>query len=275
MIFTVCVSFSVILTSIRLALTSVLPANTGTSQNALALVLWYSGFGVVGEYHGETLSISSRSSRSSKNRILRAPLCLATYLVCASAPHPAITCAILSGHSWHIRHIASLVVSVRVLFWLYNFVGTSCWYSSNSPAMVFVGASCHLHKQLKQSTRSVSIHRVCINFPCYFWSLIVSIRLAFILYCITFPTFSLEMSSLDPVLVTTAPGERLSSRPISSFLCIFYNTTSVISFALLIKLSYKFHCAVSVCIQLNGSFHFSHLVLGLYRLESSSAHLPR
>ena len=112
MIFTVCVSFSVILTSIRLALTSVLPANTGTSQNALPLVLWYSGFGVVGEYHGETLSMSSRSSRSSKNRILRAPLCLATYLVCASAPHPAITCAILSGHSWHIRHIASLVVSV-------------------------------------------------------------------------------------------------------------------------------------------------------------------
>ena len=170
--FTVCVSFSIILTSIRLALTSVLPANTGTSQNALALVLWYSGFGVVGEYHGGTLSMSSRSSRSSKNRILRAPLCLATYLVCASALHPAITCAILSGHSWHIRHIASLVVSVRVLFWLYNFVGTSCWYSSNSPAMVFVGASCHLYKQLKQSTRSVSIHRVCINCPCHFWSLI-------------------------------------------------------------------------------------------------------
>ena len=150
-------------------------------------------FRVVGEYHGGTLSMSSRSSRSSKNRILRAPLCLATYLVCASTLHPAITCAILSGHSWHIRHIASLVVSVRVLFWLYNFVGTSCWYSSNSPAIVFVGASCHLYKQLKQSTRSVSIHRVCINFPCHFWSLIVSIRLAFILYCITFLTFSLEI----------------------------------------------------------------------------------
>lgn len=160
-----------LLTSIRLALTSVLPANTGTSQNALALMLWYSGFGVVGEYHGGTLSMSSRSSRSSKNRILRAPLCLATYLVCASALHPAITCAILSGHSWHIQHIASLVVSVRVLFWLYNFVGTSCWYSSNSPAMVFVGASCHLYKQLKQSTRSVSIHRVCINFLCHFWKI--------------------------------------------------------------------------------------------------------
>ena len=122
LIFTVSVSFSVILKSIRLALTSVLPANTGTSQNARALVLWYSSFGVVGEYHGGTLSISSRSSRSSKNRILRAPLCLATYLVCASELHPAITCAILSGHSWHIRHIASLVVSVRVLFWLYNFI---------------------------------------------------------------------------------------------------------------------------------------------------------
>ena len=53
MIFTVSVSFSIILTSIRLALTSVLLANTGTSQNALALVLWYSGVGVVGEYHGE------------------------------------------------------------------------------------------------------------------------------------------------------------------------------------------------------------------------------
>ena len=51
MIFTVSVSFSTILTSIRLALTSVFPANTGTSQNALALVLWYSGFGVVGEYY--------------------------------------------------------------------------------------------------------------------------------------------------------------------------------------------------------------------------------
>ena len=103
-------------------------------------------FGVVGEYHGGTLSMSSRSSRSSKNRILRALLCLATYLVCASALHPAITCAILSGLSWHIRHMASLVVSVRVLFWLYKFVGTSCWYSSNSPAVVFVEASCHLHK---------------------------------------------------------------------------------------------------------------------------------
>ena len=33
MIFTVSVSFSTILTSIRLALTSVFPANTGTSQN--------------------------------------------------------------------------------------------------------------------------------------------------------------------------------------------------------------------------------------------------
>ena len=115
------------------------------------------------------------------------------------------------AHSAH-----RIACGVRVLFWLYNFVGTSGWYSSNSPAMVFVGASCPLHKQLKQSTRSVSIHRVCINFPCHFWSLIVSIRLAFILYCITFTTFSLEMSSLDPVVATTAPGERLSSRPISS-----------------------------------------------------------
>ena len=120
MIFTVCVSFSVILTSIRLALTSVLPANTGTSQNALALVLWYSGFGVVGEYHGGTLSMSSRSPRSSKNRILRAPLFLATYLVCASAPHPAITCAILSGHSAH--GIACGVCSCLVL------VAQLCWY---------------------------------------------------------------------------------------------------------------------------------------------------
>ena len=34
-------------------------------------------FRVVGEYHGGTLSMSSRSARSSKNRILRAPLCLA------------------------------------------------------------------------------------------------------------------------------------------------------------------------------------------------------
>ena len=166
--------------------------------------------------------------------------------------------------------MASLVVSVRVLFWLHNFVGTSCWYSSNSPAMVFVGASCHLHKQLKQSTRSVSIHRVCINFPCHFWSLIVSIRLAFILYCITFPTFVRSSSSYY-----CARGEtQLQTHLLCIFLCIFYNTTSAISFALLIKLSYKFHCAVSVGIQLNGSFHFSHLVLGLYRLESSSAHLP-
>ena len=85
-------------------------------------------------------------------------------------------------------HIASLVVSVRVLFWFYNFVGTNCWYSSNSPAMVFVGASCHLYKQRKQSTRSVSIHRV---FPCDFWSLIVSIRLAFIMYCIIFRPYHL------------------------------------------------------------------------------------
>ena len=144
MIFTVSVSFSIILTSIRLALTSVLHGNSGTFQNALALVVWYSGFGVVGEYHGGTLSISSRSSRSSKKRILRAPLCLAISLVCASALHIAISCAILSGHSWHIRHNASLLVSVRVLFWLYNFAGTSCWYSSNSPAMVFVRAICHL-----------------------------------------------------------------------------------------------------------------------------------
>ena len=109
MIFTVSVSFSTILTSIRLALTSVFPANTGTSQNALALVLWYSGFGVVGEYHGGTLSIRSRSSRSSKNKILRAPLCLATYLVCASALHPAITCATLSGLSSSKFHCAVLV----------------------------------------------------------------------------------------------------------------------------------------------------------------------
>ena len=136
-------------------------------------VVVYSGFGVVGEYHGGTLSISSRSSRSSKSRILRAPLCLATHYVWGSALHPAITCAILSGNTWHIRHIASLVVSVPVLFWLYNFVGTSCWYSSNSPAMVFGGTICHLYKQLKQSTRSVSIHRVYIKFPCHFWSLIV------------------------------------------------------------------------------------------------------
>ena len=125
------------------------------------------------------------------------------------------------AHSAH--RIACGVCSCLVL------VVQLCWYSSNSPAMVFVGASCHLYKQLKQSTRSVSIHRVCINFPCHFWSLIVSIRLAFILYCITFPTFSLEMSSLDSVVVTTAPGERLSSRPISSAYFIAFHHSIVLS----------------------------------------------
>ena len=62
------------------------------------------------------------------------------------------------AHSAH--RIACGVCSCLVL------VVQLCWYSSNSPAMVFVGASCHLYKQLKQSTRSVSIHRVCYYYYC-------------------------------------------------------------------------------------------------------------
>ena len=82
-----------------------------------------------------------------------------------------------------------------------------------------------------------------------------------------------QLNTLSTINDLLQEGEvKVSAVYSSSF---FYNTTSAISFALLIKLSYKFHCAVSVGIQLNGSFHFSHLVLGLYRLESSTAHLPR
>ena len=66
-------------------------------QNALASSLWYSGLGVVGEYHGGACSIRSKSFSNSKNRIFRAALCLVRYLVGTSALHPDVMCATLSG----------------------------------------------------------------------------------------------------------------------------------------------------------------------------------
>ena len=47
----------------QLVLTPVLMANTGTSQNAITLELWYSGLRVLGECHGGTHWIRSKSPK--------------------------------------------------------------------------------------------------------------------------------------------------------------------------------------------------------------------
>ena len=90
---------SMIVASILLAFTWVVSANNGTSQKAVACSFSYSGLGVTCENHGSTLVIRSKDVRTSKNKILKALLCLWGYLVCASALQPDIMCATFSRES--------------------------------------------------------------------------------------------------------------------------------------------------------------------------------
>ena len=99
---------SMIVTSILLAFTWVVSENNGTSQRAVACSFSYSGLGVTCENHGSTLVMRSKDLRTSKNKILKALLCLCRYLVCASALQPDRMCCTFSRESPHRRHFSSV-----------------------------------------------------------------------------------------------------------------------------------------------------------------------
>ena len=99
---------SMTVASILLAFTWVVSANNGTSQKAVACSFSYSGLGVICENHGSTLVMRSRDLRTSKNKILKALLCLCRYLVCASALQPDRMCCTFSRESPHRRHFSSV-----------------------------------------------------------------------------------------------------------------------------------------------------------------------
>ena len=99
---------SMIVASILLAFTWVVSANNGTSQKAVACSFSYSGLGVTCENHGSTLVMRSKDLRTSKNKILKALLCLCRYLVCASALQPDRMCCTFSRESPHRRHFSSV-----------------------------------------------------------------------------------------------------------------------------------------------------------------------
>ena len=99
---------SMIVASILLAFTWVVSANNGTSQEAVACSFSYIGLGVTCENHGSTLVMRSKDLRTSKNKILKALLCLCRYLVCVSAIQPDRMCYTFSKESPHRRHFSSV-----------------------------------------------------------------------------------------------------------------------------------------------------------------------
>ena len=94
--------------SILLAFTWVVSANNGTSQKAVACSFSYSGLGVTCENHRSTLVMRCKDLRTSKNKILKALLCLCRYLICASALQPDRICSTFSRESPHRRHFSSV-----------------------------------------------------------------------------------------------------------------------------------------------------------------------
>ena len=94
--------------SILIAFTWVVLANNGTSPKVVACSFSYSGLGVTCENHGSTLVMRSKDLRTSKNKILKALLCLCRYLVCASALQPDRICCTFPRESPHRRHFSSV-----------------------------------------------------------------------------------------------------------------------------------------------------------------------
>ena len=116
--------------------------------------------------------INSRSFRISKNRILKAALCLARYLVRASDPHPANTCGTLSGDLRHIRHTTIEVPPPFPDFlWWYNWGGNICWHNSCMATTVWVGNDLQLfiHAKHRPLSRAESSNILLVSFPCHFF----------------------------------------------------------------------------------------------------------
>ena len=90
---------SMTVASILLAFTWVVSANNGTSQKVVACSFSYSGLGVTCENHGSTLVMRSKDLRTSKNKMLKALLCLCRYVVYASALQPDRMCCTFSRES--------------------------------------------------------------------------------------------------------------------------------------------------------------------------------
>ena len=99
---------SMTVASILLAFTWVVSANNGTSQKAVACSFSYSGLGVTCENHGSTIEMRSKDLRTSKNKILKALLCLCRYLVCASSLQPDKMCSTFSRESPYRQHLSSV-----------------------------------------------------------------------------------------------------------------------------------------------------------------------
>ena len=99
---------SITVASILLAFTWVVSGNNGTPQKAVACSFSYSGLGVTCKNHGSTLVMRSKDLRTSKNKILKALLCICLYLVCASALQPDRMCCTFSRESQHRRHFSSV-----------------------------------------------------------------------------------------------------------------------------------------------------------------------
>ena len=114
---------------------------------------------------------------SLKKNTFNTALCRCRCLDCASAEQPANTRATVSAALPHKRHIIWSDPVLVFLLW-YTRVGSTCSYSSNTPAITYVGHVLHCHSQLRlwdcrtspvPEPSCFSSHQKAINFPCQAW----------------------------------------------------------------------------------------------------------
>ena len=110
-------SLSIVLAWILLDLTWVVSANNGTSQYATTRSFSYIGFDWTWEYQGALVVMRSKDLSISKNKILRALLCLARYCVWANALQPANIWPTLSHVLPHVRQRSSAYPLMPVFSW--------------------------------------------------------------------------------------------------------------------------------------------------------------